>query len=52
MSVSGLCQVCEAARADHRCPNCGSLVCDDHYAADAGVCADCASGDRPGEMQF
>lgn len=52
MSVAGLCQICEAARADHRCARCGSLVCEDHYDADHGVCVDCGDGDTPGEMRF
>jgi len=42
MSVRGLCQVCEAATAEHQCPRCGSLVCPTHYDEATGLCADCA----------
>lgn len=42
MSVTGLCQICEAAEARHRCENCGALVCSDHYVAEFGVCVRCA----------
>jgi hypothetical protein len=52
MSVAGLCQVCDRARADRQCPRCGSLVCDDHFDDGNGVCADCASGGTPGGMQL
>jgi hypothetical protein len=52
MSVTGLCQICETARADHKCTACGLLVCDTHFDGEHGVCTDCASGDRPGELQF
>jgi hypothetical protein len=57
MSVTGLCQVCEGAEADHQCPRCGALVCGTHYEDGKGVCVDCAAavpdrnrdGDRPGD---
>jgi len=52
MSVAGLCQICEAGRADRQCPRCGSLVCDDHFDRARGVCADCSGGDDPGGLQF
>lgn len=52
MSVAGLCQICESARADRKCASCGSLVCDDHFEAGVGVCADCGAGDQPGELRF
>jgi len=42
MSVSGLCQICEAAEARHRCEACGALVCADHYEAGHGLCVRCA----------
>ncbi|WP_152417863.1 zinc finger HIT domain-containing protein [Haloferax mucosum] len=44
MSIQGLCQVCEAASAEYRCRQCGSLVCDTHYRDDAGLCTTCATG--------
>ena len=42
MSVTGLCQICEAAEARHRCEACGALVCTDHYEAGLGLCVRCA----------
>jgi len=44
MSVTGLCQVCEAAQATHSCPRCGNAVCDDHWNDGAGACAACMQG--------
>ena len=49
MSVSGLCQICESRPAQHRCPNCGTLVCEIHYDDKLGLCADCAGQARPGQ---
>jgi hypothetical protein len=48
MSVAGLCQVCESARADRQCEQCGSLVCREHFDARLGACVECAreSGQR------
>lgn len=43
MSVSGLCQICESATAEHQCNRCGSLVCHDHFDASRGLCADCVA---------
>lgn len=42
MSVSGLCQVCEAAEARFSCGRCGRLVCGDHYDRETGLCLECA----------
>lgn len=42
MSVTGLCQICEAAEASQRCDNCGALVCTDHYEPGLGLCTRCA----------
>lgn len=47
MSVSGLCQVCESAEADHTCGRCGRLVCENHYEDGAGLCVECASSADP-----
>ena len=43
MSVTGLCQICEQNEADHSCPNCGTLACEDHWNEVTGLCAQCAS---------
>ncbi|WP_152422899.1 hypothetical protein [Halorubrum kocurii] len=44
MSVTGLCQICEAAPARHGCPRCGRAVCDDHWSEAVGACTACAQG--------
>jgi hypothetical protein len=50
MSVTGLCQICEQNDAEHSCPNCGTLACEDHWDEATGFCAQCAAtverGDR------
>lgn len=43
MSVSGLCQICEAAEGRYACPQCGTVVCDDHYDREHGMCTQCAA---------
>lgn len=43
MSVTGLCQICESNEAEHSCPNCGNLACDDHWNDRLDLCAQCAS---------
>ncbi|MCU4974816.1 hypothetical protein OB955_19025 [Halobacteria archaeon AArc-m2/3/4] len=48
MSVSGLCQICESRPAQERCPNCGTLACEQHYEEGLGLCADCAAQAQPG----
>ncbi|WP_257298602.1 hypothetical protein [Haloarchaeobius sp. FL176] len=48
MSVETLCQICEDARASHRCNRCGAMVCDRHYEREHGMCLDCASRADPG----
>jgi hypothetical protein len=48
VSVTGLCQVCESARAVEQCRRCGTLVCRDHFDADTGFCVDCAREARGG----
>ncbi|MFW6449134.1 MAG: hypothetical protein ACOC0X_06290 [Halobacteriota archaeon] len=50
MSVTGLCEICEAAPARHGCDRCGALVCVEHYDVGQGLCTVCARqarGDRP-----
>ena len=44
MSVTGLCQICEAAPARHTCSLCGRAVCATHWDAETGVCTECATG--------
>jgi len=48
MSVTGLCQICEAAEARFACERCGAVVCADHYDADLGYCQRCATEVRGG----
>jgi hypothetical protein len=43
MSLETLCQICEAAPAEHRCSRCGALVCDAHYDEATGLCTECAA---------
>lgn len=43
MSVTGLCQICEQNEAEHSCPNCGTLACEDHWDDPRGLCAKCAA---------
>lgn len=43
MSVRGLCEICEAAPAEHQCRLCGALVCDAHYVEQRGLCTECAA---------
>ncbi|ODR83456.1 hypothetical protein BG842_09025 [Haladaptatus sp. W1] len=43
MSVTGLCQICEAAEATHDCDRCGALVCDEHWNRQSGFCVECAA---------
>lgn len=57
MSVTGLCQVCQAAEARFSCGRCGSLVCGDHHDRSTGYCVECAkeskgggSGDFPSDI--
>lgn len=41
MSVSGLCQICEAAEATYDCNRCGALVCTEHWNRESGLCVEC-----------
>ena len=43
MSVSGLCDICQAPDVDFTCDRCGQLVCDRHFDETLGLCAECAS---------
>jgi hypothetical protein len=47
MSVEGLCAICENRTADYGCDLCGRMVCETHYDAADGLCAECASGSGP-----
>ena len=49
MSVTGLCQICEAREATDQCQRCGALVCPQHYDADLKFCTQCAAevGNKP-----
>jgi hypothetical protein len=48
MSLETLCQICEAAPAEHQCARCGALVCDAHYDETTGLCTECAKNARGG----
>ena len=41
MSTADLCDVCESRPATRACQRCGASVCDRHFDAEAGLCADC-----------
>jgi len=41
MSVTTLCQICEAAAANSQCDQCGTLVCPNHYVDEYGLCTEC-----------
>lgn len=43
MSVTGLCQICEAAEAKHDCNRCGKLVCNDHWDRESSLCVECVA---------
>ncbi|ARS88490.1 zinc finger HIT domain-containing protein [Natrarchaeobaculum aegyptiacum] len=47
MSVSGLCQICEARPAEYRCDACGTLACEMHFERERGLCADCVARADP-----
>ncbi|MFB6108248.1 MAG: zinc finger HIT domain-containing protein [Haloplanus sp.] len=48
MSTTTICQVCENAVARYSCSQCGASVCTEHYDAELGLCATCASRARGG----
>ena len=52
MSVAGLCQICQTARADHRCGRCGTLACTEHYERGRALCIECAGETQSGESRF
>ncbi|PSP60199.1 hypothetical protein BRC73_03420 [Halobacteriales archaeon QH_7_66_37] len=41
MSLSGNCEICGLPSVEFSCDRCGSLVCDDHFEADVGLCTEC-----------
>lgn len=49
MSVTTVCQICEAATASHTCNACGAAVCAEHYDRGMGMCASCAARARGGD---
>lgn len=54
MSATGLCEICQRPDVDHTCDRCGLLVCDRHFDAQRGVCAECVAeltGERDGSRQ-
>lgn len=48
MSTTGVCQICENAPAEHRCEQCGTLVCAAHFNRTQGLCVRCAGAGEPG----
>lgn len=42
MSVTGMCDVCEARTAEHSCPQCGANVCEKHFDREFELCMTCA----------
>ncbi|WP_439027091.1 hypothetical protein [Haloarchaeobius sp. DT45] len=48
MSVAGLCQICEEARARQHCNRCGAMVCQNHFDREHGMCLDCTRRADPG----
>lgn len=58
MSVSGLCEICQTARATDRCPRCGTIVCTEHFDSQYGYCLECArtaqksEADNTGNYRF
>ncbi|MFB6134727.1 MAG: zinc finger HIT domain-containing protein [Halanaeroarchaeum sp.] len=46
MSVEGLCHVCERGPARYACERCGSLVCENHYDRETGLCSGCAQSSK------
>ncbi|MFB6189714.1 MAG: hypothetical protein ABEI57_07495 [Halapricum sp.] len=46
MSVTGVCDICERRTAEHSCPQCGAVVCDEHFDDEFGVCMRCAPTGR------
>lgn len=49
MSVTGLCQICEQRDAEHSCPNCGTLACEQHWDETTDLCAQCAATIQGGQ---
>jgi len=43
MSVSGLCEICEAREVVNGCDRCGRLVCSRHRDEETGYCTECAA---------
>lgn len=52
MSASSPCEICGTPDVEFSCTRCASLVCDDHYVPESGLCVECqsevgGSGDVP-----
>jgi hypothetical protein len=51
MNVSSPCEICGGLAVEHTCDRCGSLVCEDHYSTETGLCVECTAevggGDQP-----
>lgn len=43
MSVTGLCQICEAETAEYHCERCGRVVGVRHYDEALDLCTECAA---------
>lgn len=41
MNVSSPCELCGDLAVEHSCDRCGSLVCEDHFSSDTGLCVEC-----------
>lgn len=47
MSVTGLCEICEANTAEYGCDLCGRQVCGKHYSETNDICTVCLGEQGP-----